>query len=513
MLRKVIWPIRYELWAMSYSFILPVISALLLILAYPKFDLKFLAWVAFVPLFFSLENKNPKQRFIIGYLFGFIFFSGILYWLINVSVPGAIVLIIILSCAPAMFCLYTPSGIVYDILAIPSLWVLTEFLRSHIFTGFPWVMLGYSQYLNLPIIQIADITGVYGVSFLIVLVNFAIYSVIRKFKKRFIHIVIALCGLILTFFYGSYRLQEGYLGVPLEISVIQGNIPQGMKWDPQYKRLILDTYERLTLQAKKENADLIIWPETAIPGFFEGDGYLYTRITDLAKIIDTPLLVGAIRETDSRLHNSAYLISEDGKVLKVYNKIHLVPFGEYIPLEKYIPWLRNFIDKPIGDFDFGDEYTLFRIKAERKGYINESIVKDIRFYNFGVLICFEDIFPYLARNFVKSGAEFMVNITNDAWFGKTSAPYQHLEASVFRAVENRVPVIRSANTGISCFIDQKGRIISFVKVDGEKTFVEGYKQARIVPSYRRTLYTLWGDIFVSISCVIFITALAIKRWK
>ncbi len=497
----------------GYRFGLAIIAAILLVLSYPRFNIEFLAWVALVPLFFALENRNVRQRFIIGYLFGLVFFSGILYWLAYVTVPGAIILVLLLSFAPAIFCiLYRPSSIVHrsSVLVIPSAWVLTEYLRAHLFTGFPWALLGYSQYLNLPIIQISDITGSYGISFIIVLVNFCIYAIIKKFPNKKVFALLGISILIATGFYGFYRLNQKYMIPPIKVAVVQGNIPQSMKWDRTYGKFILDKYEFITLKAAEGKPDIIIWPETSVPGLLGRDEHIFNRVTNLARSIDTDLLIGTIREIDSKFYNSATLVSKKGKILESYDKMHLVPFGEYVPLEKYMPWFRNTIDKPIGDFESGTEFKLLKIKTEKASVIGGSIIKDSRFYRFGTLICFEDIFPNLARRFVKEGALFLVNITNDAWFGNSGAPYQHVQSSVFRAVENRVPVIRSANTGVSCFIDQKGRIIDTVRINGEEIFVDGYTEKDIYPLRKPTIYTRFGDIFCYICLAIFVISF-VKR--
>lgn len=502
------------LWKIKIGFrvFLPIIAAILLILSYPRFNLEFLAWVALIPLFFALENKSLKRRFIVGYFFGLIFFSGILYWLANVTVPGTIVLILLLSLAPAIFsCLYIypiPPNI-YPIFYIPSIWVISEYLRTHLLTGFPWALLAYSQYLNIPVIQISDITASYGVSFVIVLINFCIYAVIRKSHNRKKYTVIGIFILIAVLFYGFFSLNQKYITQPLKVSIVQGNIPQELKWDKDYERFILDKYEFLTQLASKEGSHIIIWPETSVPVILGRDD-IFERITNLADSLNTSLLVGVIREENLKYYNSAVLISGNGKILGSYDKLHLVPFGEYIPLEEHIPWFRSLIDKVIGDFEAGRDFNLFTISIENISSQEKSIVKNIRFYKFGVLICFEDIFPDLARNFVKKGALFLLNITNDAWFGNTAAPFQHVQSSVFRAIENRVPVIRSANTGVSCFINQNGIIIDSVKENEKEIFVDGYKHAEIHPILNTTIYTRFGDVFFYICLAMFIVSF-IKR--
>ena len=501
--------------------ILPIISAILLNFAYPTFNLWFLAWIALIPLFFALENKNTKQRFIIGYFFGIVFFSGILYWLTNVSVPGAFILIALLSLAPAIFTsLYQGrkyssasfgAGVIRDMIFVPSAWVFTEYLRAHLLTGFPWALLGYSQSPNLPVIQIADMTGAYGVSFLIILVNFSIYLMLKKTAKRFyiLFSIFLLFSIVLT--YGQYAMRRAYPIQSLKVSVIQGNIPQEIKWDSRYKNFIIDKQKAITEESLKENPRLVIWPETSVSGYLE-EADLKKQITALAESANVFLLVGTLNAENSNIFNSATLISNKGKILQTYDKIHLVPFGEFIPFGKTFSWVRSFVNKPIADFDRGKDFTVFKFKLRNEIHKPDKVQKTIEFHSFSTLICFEDIFPELARNFVKKGARFLVNITNDVWFGKTSAPYQHAQGSIFRAVENRVPVVRAANTGLSCIIDHKGKIISAVggSTKGE-IFVDGYAVGTIRPTFSKTIYTRFGDVFSWICIVLVFLGVASRK--
>ncbi len=477
------------------SIILASITGILLILSFPRSNLWFLAWFSFLPLFFSLKNKSIIWAFLLSYISGIIFFSGTIYWLTQVTFLGAVVLILYLALYFGLFGLIVSSYLLpttyYLLLFVPSIWVLLEYLRTHLFTGFGWALLGYSQYLNLPIIQIADITGVWGVSFLVMMVNVAIYSFIVHrssflVKKRYIFPILCI---FITLIYGFYRIYIAEIkthDAKLKISVIQANIPQELKWDANAKDFIIKKYLNLTREAIKDGPDLIIWPEAALPSVLEKDESCYEKVRGFLKRYRTPLLLGAVTSKEDFYYNSAVLISKQGRLLKQYNKLHLVPFGEYIPLKNILRFLETVV--PIGDFVAGREYTVFTLPTIY--YLLPT--------KFSVLICFEDIFPEISRRFVKKeGANFLVNITNDAWFGKTASAYQHLQASVFRAVENRRFLIRAANTGISGFIDPQGRIISTVTDrEGEQIFISGHKTEQIQTKRNLAFYTRYADTFV-----------------
>jgi apolipoprotein N-acyltransferase len=473
------------------------LSAVLLILSFPNFNLEFLAWFGFVPLFLALNKKSQKQTFLLFFITGILFWSGIVYWLVHVTLAGTIVLVLYLALYFGAFGLVirpmTRRSTPYTLIFIPSAWVLFEYLRSHLLTGFPWALLGYSQYLNLPFIQIADVTGVWGVSFLVMMVNVAIveiiWSVTERLRSRLKIVVILLISfLFLTLSYGYLRLsrlsQINALD-PLRISVIQGNIPQHLKWEESSRDFIIDRYLALSSEALKDRPDLIIWPEAALPVVLEDEPSYYERVKEFIKKTKAPLLFGAVSLRNTLYYNDAMLVSQNGELLARYDKLHLVPFGEYIPLRKVLSFLETVV--PIGDFSCGKEYTLFKVPSQ-----------------FAVLICFEDLFPNLSREFVKKGAGFLVNITNDAWFKKTSSPYQHLSASVFRAVENRVFLVRCANTGVSGFIAPTGGIISLVHdKSGNNIFVPGYKTGKIFASKQfSSFYTRYGDSFI-IVCFLF----------
>lgn len=490
---------------MRKNIFLSLFSSLLLILSFPKFNLEFLAWFGFVPVFFALNNKSLKQAFFLFFATGVIFWAGIIYWLVHVTLAGTIVLILYLALYFAAFGLIirpcTKHSTPYSLIFIPSAWVLLEYLRSHIFTGFPWALLGYSQYLNLPVLQIADITGAWGVSFLVMMVNVAVveisWSIAKGLKPRLKAVVILLVlFLSLTLSYGYFRLSAHppkQTQHPMRVSVIQGNISQELKWAPAARAYILDRYARLTVRAAADKPDLIIWPEASAPGLLGEDGEVFQEIFSLSKEAKTPLLIGAVADDNQKYYNSVLLIEPSGAIVGRYDKIHLVPFGEYIPLKNVFSFLETIA--PIGDIEGGTKFTIFESHS-RPGRAPEK---------FAVLICFEDLFPELSREFVRRGAGFLVNITNDAWYKKTNAAHQHFQACVFRAVENRVFLARSANTGVSGFINPWGKIISLVGDEsGKNIFISGYNTREIIPARESiTFYTRYGDIF-PLACLLFV---------
>ncbi len=508
-----------------------ILSAIFLILSFPDFNFEFLAWIGFVPLFFALEGKSPLRAFFISYLTGVLFFLGTIYWLIHVTLPGMIMVVLYLALYFGLFgvfCSYClrPSSLVsrpskpYFLLGvIPASWTALELIRSHFLTGFGWDLLGYSQSFTLPIIQIADFAGAYGVSFIIVMVNVAIFITIKEFRRKEYHLTSLMIAVLVVFaalYYGTLRVRNIFTGEKLRVAVIQGNIPQLKKWDPSFKEAILSKYERLTKEAASFSPELVIWPETSVPGFLESEPELLGRMSGLAVDIKTPMLVGAPREDPNNkdaYYNSAALINEEGRVIGRYDKIHLVPFGEYVPLRQVFSFVENFAPSPIGDFSAGSYYTVFDLLIKRSGRDKDRAWHMIKKARFSALICFEDIFPDLARKFVGEGANFLVNITNDAWFGKTCAGFQHAQSSIFRAVENRVNVIRAANTGVSCFINQQGRITGKVESGNNAIFVDGFKIGEIILTKTRTFYTVYGDVFAYLCLILTLCYLLLSRSK
>ena len=486
---------------------LAVVSGLLLTASFPNIELNWLAWVAIVPLLIAIRDVGVKQSIRLGFIMGITHYITLLYWLAYtmrtygylpwlLCVPILILFAVVLSTCVALFSAviarlrFSPfSGLII----IPTLWVALEFFRSFAFTGFPWGIVGHSQYLVLPMIQVSDILGAYGVSFLIVLVNTALFFYYlrirnhdwkgREINKRFVGVSLGICLLLvsLNWLYGSWRLTQidrrlASASVK-RVKVVQGNISQSVKWNPDFQISTIDTYLRLSLSEKGAKPDLLVWPETAMPFYFGHNVPLTKRVKNGVVAIGTPVVSGspAFERGSKRIeyYNRAYLLDRKGSMLGKYDKSHLVPFGEYVPFKKWLPFLGKIVEH-VGDFD--------------RGNIGDTVTWEK--HKLGILICYELIFPYISRAQVRNGANVLVNMTNDAWYGRSSAPYQHFSIAVFRAIENRRAMIRSANTGISGFIDPAGRILETTPLFKEATAV------RDVPLLSGlTLYTRYGDIF------------------
>ena len=498
------------------DFLFALISAALLVLSFPKPNFYWLAWVGLVPLLIGLQGKSLGRAFALAFTMGIAFLMGIYYWINvieNFALTDFFLLGIFLGAYFGFFGLFyvfisTRTPIPFFVIA-PCVWVAIEYARSlGGFVALPWPFLGYSQFQNLRLIRIANFSGVYGVSFLLVMANGALTELIVPYLDRsearvasrrrwswFPGIITA--GIFgLCFWYGVNSTGEDSPNPTTRVAVIQGNIPQNLRWNVQLREKNLERHVELTRRAAEGGkVSLVVWPETTVQGSLEQNKYLSDKFTHLAGELHSYFLLGSADRPKfgfdpgrgSHLYNSAFLVSPNGYIAGRYDKIHLLPFGEYLPWKSF-PWPARIASAwAAGEFSPGTTYTLFSLDNHR----------------FGVSICWESIFPDHFRRFVKQGATFMVNITNEAWFGKTAAPYQFMAMTVFRAVENRVAIARAANTGISGFIDPFGRILGVVTKADQDIFVEGFLAMDIPISEDRTFYTEYGDLF-AYACIGFL---------
>ncbi len=477
------------------------LAGVLLVLIFPRLNLWVLAWVSLVPLLAVADGKQEAAGFKLGWLAGTVFHAGLVYWVtvsmtlygklpFAVSVPILLVFASFLGLftgLPVWAACYVQQRRGWSFsLTFPFFWVAVEHLKSWFLTGFPWDSIGYSQYRQLPLIQIADITGVYGVSFLIVCVNCAVYAIMRNFKKKgslpYVEIALSALLLIAAVGYGVKKINhinDGAPGQAVRVALVQPNISQDLKWDPAYLEQTLAKFKRLTLQTRGDAPALVVWPESATPFFFQSEETYRAYVAGIVQDLNGGhLLFGSPSWEESagdtmRYHNSAFLIGPGQDIVGRYDKLHLVPYGEYVPLAQFFPFIQKMVEG-IGDFSPGETLSMPSLPGCR----------------FGTVICYEIIFPDLVRQFARSGARFIINITNDAWFGTTSAPYQHLAITALRAVENRRYIARCANTGISAVIAPTGAIQQQTEL-----FTEAVLPATIYCRDDVTVYTRYGDLF------------------
>jgi len=436
-------------------------SGLLLALAFPRPGLASCAWFALVPMVLVSERRPFRT----GFAAGVAFYALLLYWLNIVmttfgrlhpllSVVAWLLLAAYLALFPAVSTwlawrfhrrLHLPM-----VVAFPLTWTALDYLRSFLLTGFPWGALGYSQIEHLWLAQSADLFGVYGLTALLVFSNAVLAEATgmwwRERRLPRLAPVLLAVAFVANAGYGFWRLSDDPdpRRATLRVSLVQGNIDQSVKWDPSWQAKTVGRYLDLSRQGVEEAAELVIWPESATPFYFQEGRELTQRVVEFARNEGVFLLFGspAYRSEGSgiALLNSAFLLSQQGEVLGRSDKVHLVPFGEYVPLKQVLPFVSKLV-VGVGDFS--------------PGTLSPLVIDG---HQLGVLVCYEGIFPELSRSLVNRGADLLVNITNDAWYGRSSAPYQHLAMARMRAIENRVWLVRAANTGISTLVAPSGAL-------------------------------------------------------
>jgi apolipoprotein N-acyltransferase len=474
-------------------------------LAFPRPGWDLLGWVAVAPLLaLAPTARSPRQAFLEGWIAGLAFFLPLLRWLTEtmttfsqLTLPLAVLVVVALAAYLALFWGAVSWSLAWlrgrlgawTLWLAPALWAAAELGRTHLLGGFPWGLLGYVPSSRLLLIQIAAWTGVYGVSALLLLVNTALAWAALERRSR----AIAMAGVLSAGAVGGAvlvgRAQLDQPAAPtVPVALVQGNIPQTVKWDARFRAETFGIYGQLT-QAAAPGSALIVWPEAAVPAYLRFEPGAMQWLTALAETVRVPLLVGAPDAlTEGRVVrylNSAFLVETEG-VRGRYDKMHLVPFGEYVPLKRLLFFVEA-IAAEIGDFTPGREATVFRLGGTP----------------FGTVICYEVIFPDLFRRFVAGGAAFMTNITNDAWFGDSGGPLQHLQMVPLRAAENRVAIARAANTGVSAFVLPTGAIRSTLPLGAR-----GVLRADVPLRRETTFYTRFGDVFAYACAAIAGAALA-----
>ncbi len=545
-----------------WPWVAAIISGLLYAACFPPFEQSWLCWLALTPLiaaiWFSGEQSRRRwlRNLLLGYVAGLAFFWTVLFWLTTVTPPGWFVLEFYMSIYLAMwgwFCgLMRPrerSGAVEpnkwnEMLAragkspaaprpiwlrstsnlrvaflLAAAWVTQEWLRSWVFSGWGWNGLGVALHRNWPLIQIAEFTGVIGLSFVIAFGNVIAVTTTRRiilevrFRPMRPHwdFNFAMLGIVALFVYGWHVTQIPRPTKPLRVAAIQADIPRKEKFDPQFAHRIFDQFTNLSAIALRTNPapDLLIWPESSMPGPVLEDEVTNQFVMNFAAANKTDLILGTLDEEEGRAYNAALLVSDGGQHTQLYRKLHLVPFGEYVPGRHWVPLLAQIIgDQVPGDFDVGKDYIVFRLT-------NPDV-------QVAPLICFEDTLGELTRRFVlptetNPGANLLVNVTNDGWFLHSAGSHQHLANAIFRCVETRRPMVRAANTGVTCFINQLGRITQILQDENGSTFPQGTLTGDVnVPTDRETtFYVRHGELFAKlcslITVVTILVAFAIRR--
>lgn len=488
---------------------LAAFGGLLLTTAFPKIALAAAAWVALVPLLWAIREARPAEAFRRAALFGIAHFASLLYWLVPTMVRyGGLpalaavgILLLFASVLSLLFIAPAAAGLVLAVrrprhllLGLPLFWAGSEYLRSFLFTGFPWALLGTSQVDWLPFVQIADLAGPYGISAVLAAANAAAFQLLlaasgcgwqgERLSRRAAagSAAAVACLAAAVWGYGVFRIADNERRAAeaprLRVAVIQGNIAQSLKWDPAFQAATIDTYVRLSREAEAHSPELVVWPESAAPFYFLAEVPPTRRLLEGIAGSRAHHLIGApafeLRPGGAADYfNSAFLVAPaESRVLGRYDKAHLVPYGEYTPFKEYLPFLGKMVEH-IGDFTAGPTGRTLAM-GER---------------TLGIQICYEIIFPALSRALVANGADLLITITNDAWYGKSAGPYQHFALAVLRAVETRRALVRAANTGISAFVDPTGRVHDPTPLEVEAVAV------RDVPLLAgRTAYVVSGDL-------------------
>jgi apolipoprotein N-acyltransferase len=539
-------------------------SGLLYAACFPPFNLTWFCWIALTPLIAAIwfSGANSRHRWLrnllLGYVAGVTFFWIAFSWLTTVTVLGWFVLefyMAIYFAIWAWFCgLLRPrpgktrtGGSKWDqMLAqarsaaapaqspwtkstnnlrlafiLAAAWTTLEWLRGWVFSGFGWNGLGVALHSNWPLIQVAELTGVAGLSFMVAFANVIVlttaYRLVVEARTRMMRphfdFTVTMAAIVGVLIFGLRATQVSAPAKPLRVAAVQSNIPQNQKFDPQFTRGIFDQFRRLSEIAVRSNPppDLLVWPESSMPGPVLADQESYKFVMDLAASSDTDLLLGTIEVDKRDVYNAALLVSDGGEHVQIYRKVHLVPFGEFVPGRHTVPLLAQIVgDQVPGDFKAGKEHTVFTLT-------NSDV-------HVAPLICFEDTIGELVRQFVLANetspeANLLVDVTNDGWFQHSAGSHQHLANAIFRCVETRRPMIRAANTGVTCFINQFGRVTQELRDDKGSTFTEGILAGEIkVPTEQElTFYAQHGELFAKACALITLLSmfvlLGVRRWK
>lgn len=532
-----------------WPWLLAVSSGLLGAAALPPFDQTWLIWIALVPLSATIlfSGEKIKRRWLhdllLGYVAGLSFFWTCFFWLTTVSALGWFVLQFYLALYFAIwgwFCgVMRPKRrqiIVRDkwsemlarakppsrsqspwlnsghnlllALSLAAAWVALEWTRGWLMSGFGWNGLGIALHRTWPLIQIAEFAGTAGVTFLVAFCNIILATTARRIweetraraMRPHFDLTLTLVGLVAIFLLGVGAVQTRQPTRPLHVALVQANVPRAEKFDIRYKQTIFDKFSRLSKIALNSSSpvDLLIWPESAMPAPVRSDQETFDFVSEIAASNNVDLLLGAIEEEPHQVYNAALLFTPENEP-QIYRKVHLVPFGEFVPFRHSFPLFAQIVgDQVPEDFDAGTEFTVFQL-SNNHGRV-------------APLICFEDTVGELTRQFVVRGVDLFANVTNDGWFLHSAGSRQHLANAIFRCVENRRPMVRAANTGITCFVNEFGRVTEMLRNDQGSIFEEGtlIGDVSIATVPTMTFYAQHGELFAKICTAVALTILLAK---
>ena len=517
-----------------------IVSGILGAASLPPFDQTWLCWLALTPLIAAIffSGQTRKRRWLynlgLGYVAGLAFFWISFFWLTTVTVLGWFVLQFYMAIYYALWAAFcglmrpreTPEIVVVDkwsemlarakpetppssspwlrsghnlflAVCLATAWTALEWVRGWLFSGFGWNGLGVALHATWPMIQIAEFTGVAGVTFLIAFSNSILATTARRIwqetrtrvMRPHYDLTLTMVGLVGIFAFGVNAVQTRPPTRPLHVALVQASVPRAEKFDLRYKQKIFEKFDRLSRIAltSTSNIELLVWPESAMPAPVLEDEQTFDFVTGLAASTGVDILLGVIdAPPEGGVYNAALLVRPEPPV-QLYRKVHLVPFGEYVPLRHSFPLFAKIAGNQVPeDFDVGHEFTVFQLSKEHGRVAS--------------LICFEDTIGELARQFVLRGAAFLANVTNDGWFLRSSGSRQHLANAVFRCVETRRPMVRAANTGVTCFVNEFGRVTQVLRDDQGSIFEEGILIGDVNISTRptQTFYIRHGEFFAKI---------------
>ena len=515
-----------------------ILSGLLYAGCFAPFDQAWLCWIALIPLLAVIwfTGENSKRRWLrdlsLGYVAGLAFFWTVFSWLRTVTVPGLVLVGLYMALYVALWSWI--CGLLRPSLRRPAVvnrwtqpppdesplsrspWlrstnnlrlafllaavcVAQEWLRSVIFSGWGWNTLGTALHGQPAMIQITQFTGVAGLSFLVAFTNVILLATVRRFilevqvrlMRLHYDLTLTMAAIVAVMGFGIRSFQIERAVRTLNVALVQPNIPREQKFSPEFAQATFEKFTRLSAPALGASArpDLIVWPESSMPGPVLHDEPSYRFVMGFSASAKTDLLLGTIDLDEKFDYNAALLVSDEGRRVQVYRKVHLVPFGEYVPGRHTIPLLARVVgDQVPGDFGFGKEHSVFRLMNDKA--------------SIAPLICFEDTIGDLTRQFVLGGANLLANVTNDGWFLRSAGSRQHLANAVFRCAETRLPMVRAANTGVTCFINEFGRITQTLVDEHGSQFTDGVLIGEVsVPLEREmTFYVRRGELFAQ-SCV------------